>query len=331
MTGRARERRVLVAPDSFKGTMSAAEVAAAVGRGFEAAGWEVELCPLGDGGAGTGEALRAVLGGEVVEVCTHDPIGREMVGRFVVLGDGRTAVVETACASGLALLAPNERNPLLASTGGTGELIAAASRRADRVLVAVGDSATNDGGTGAIAAIGNARGIADAELVCLCDVRTPWERAAATFAPQKGASAEGVSELERRLEWIARELPRDPRGVANTGAGGGLAGGLWARLGAELVDGAAFVCDAVGLDERIGRATLVVSGEGRIDATTLEGKIVCEVARRCRDADVALHAVVGTDGSTPEIRDGLALRSVREAGDPAALEAAAAALAAEHS
>ena len=325
---RSRERAALVAPDSFKGTMDAAQVAGALARGFEREGWTAERCPLGDGGAGTGEALRAALGGEVVEVCAHDPLGREIVGAFVLLGDGRTAVVETASASGLALLAPDERDPLRASTTGTGELIVAASRRAATVLVGVGDSATNDGGTGAVSAIERGGGIGSAELTCLCDVRTPWERATATFAPQKGADAEAVAELERRLEWIAREFRRDPRGVPNSGAGGGLAGGLWAALGARLVDGAAFVCDSVGLDRRVRRASLVVSGEGRLDATTLEGKIVSEVAARCRAAEVPLHVAVGRDASTPEQREGLSLRSVVEAGDLAELEEVAARLAA---
>ena len=320
-------RRALIAPDSFKGTFAAGEVAAALARGFARAGWEAERCPLGDGGAGTAAAMRSALGGQEVEVCTHDPLGREMVGRFVLLGDGETAVVETACASGLALLKEAERDPLVASTGGTGELIVAASRRARRVLVAVGDSATNDGGTGALAAIGNAGGIGDTELICLCDVQTPWERAASTFAPQKGADAAAVAELERRLEWIAGELPRDPRGVPNSGAGGGLAGGLWARLGARLVPGAAYVCDAVELDRRIAEAAAVLTGEGRLDATTLEGKVVSEVAGRCRQAGAGLHVVVGRDASTPEIRARLGVASVVEAGEIEALERAAGAIA----
>ena len=324
----ASRRRALVAPDSFKGTMSAGEVAAALARGFARAGWEAERCPLGDGGSGTAAAMRSALGGQEVEVCTHDPLGREIVGRFVVLADGDTAVVETACASGLALLAEEERDPLLASTGGTGELIVAASRRAGRVLVAVGDSATSDGGTGALAAIGNAGGIGQTELVCLCDVRTPWERAAATFAPQKGADEAGVAELERRLAWIAGELPRDPRGSPGGGAGGGLAGGLWARLDASLVDGAAYVCDAVELDRRIAEADVVVTGEGRLDRTTLEGKVVSEVARRCRAAGAKLHVVVGSDASDAEVRDELGVAGIAEAGDPVALEAAAGRIAA---
>lgn len=321
-------RRALIAPDSFKGTLAANEVAAALARGFARAGWEAERCPLGDGGSGTAAAMRSALGGQEVEVCTHDPLGREIVGRFLLLADGETTVVETACASGLALLADEERDPLVASTGGTGELIVAAARRSTRVLVAVGDSATNDGGTGALAAIANQGGIGSTELICLCDVSTPWELATATFAPQKGADEAAVAELQRRLEWIAGELPRDPRGVPHGGAGGGLAGGLWARLGARLVDGAAYVCDAVELDRRIAEADLVLSGEGRLDRTTLEGKVVSEVARRCRAAGVPLHIVVGQDASTPEVRDALGAATISTAGDPAGLEKAASEIAA---
>ena len=321
--------RALIAPDSFKGTLTATEVALALARGFERAGWDTEACPLGDGGAGTADALRSVLGGQVVEVCTHDPIGREVIGAFTVLGDGETAVVETATASGLALLAADERDPLVTSTGGTGELLVAAARRARRILLAVGDSATNDGGTGALAAIDNGGGLGDTEVVCLCDVQTPWERAAATFAPQKGAGPEAVAELERRLEWIARELPRDPRGVACSGAGGGLAGGLWARLDARLVDGGAFVCEAAGIDARVAAADVVIGGEGRLDATTLEGKVGAQLAGRCRERGTPFHLVVGSDGSTDSIRGELGLASVREAGDAEALAAAAEAIAGE--
>lgn len=318
----------LVAPDSFKGTLAAAEVAAALARGFEEAGWSADPCPLADGGAGTAAALAAALGGERVEVAAHDPLGREIAAAFTLLGDGETAVVETAAASGLALLDVAERDPLRATTIGTGELIVAAARRARRVLVGVGDSATCDGGSGALAAIGRSGALAGKEVVCLCDVRTPWERAAATFAPQKGADRAAVAELERRLERIAGELPRDPRGVPRGGAGGGLAGGLWAACGARLVDGAAHVCDTVALDRRIGAASAVVSGEGRIDRTTLEGKVLSEVARRCRAARTPLHAVCGRDASDAELRDRLGLASVTEAGDPERLAAAGRAIAA---
>jgi glycerate kinase len=163
------------------------------------------------------------------------------------------------------------------------------------VLLAAGGSATTDGGAGAIEAIEEAGGLRGAALVVLCDVRTPFERAAERFAPQKGADQAAVARLAARLDRMARELPRDPRGVPMTGAAGGLAGGLWAHLGAHLAPGAPYVLDAIGFDDRMREARFVVTGEGRIDEQTLAGKAVGEVATRCRQAGVACHAVVGEE------------------------------------
>lgn len=237
------------------------------------------------------------------------------------------AVVETAGTIGIARIDGDERDPEAATSAGAGELILAASRRAAAVLVALGGSATNDGGAGALATIEAGGGLGDSRLVCLCDVRTPWELASETYGPQKGADSAAVRRLAARLDSLAGELPRDPRGVPMTGAAGGLAGGLWAALGAELVPGAAYVCDAVAFDERARRAGAVVTGEGRLDATTLEGKVVAEVARRCCALGIPAHAVVGSDESTEKTRSELGVASVSEAGDAAAISAAAVALA----
>lgn len=305
--------RALLAPDSFKGTLSAANVVAALASGFEEVGWEVDRCPLADGGEGTGEVLLDALGGEWREVEAHDPLGRPIRASFALVDRRRMAVVEVAAASGLNLVAEHERDPESASSAGTGELLVAAARSAGTVLLGVGGSATTDGGAGATAAIDAGGGLGAARLVCLCDVRTPWEHAASTFAPQKGAGGAEVARLSERMERLARELPRDPRGQPMTGAAGGLAGGLWARFGAELVPGAAFVLDAVGFDRRAGRATLVVTGEGRLDATTLEGKVAGEVARRCRRLGVAVHAVAGAVVDEPDLRERIGLDSVHPA------------------
>jgi glycerate 2-kinase len=310
---RGKPKGVLLAPDSFKGTLSAPEVAAAMAAPFEAGGWTVDRCPLADGGEGTAVALLETLGGRRIEAAAHDPLGRSIESSFALLRDGRTAVVETAAASGLGLLAFSERDPEATSTRGAGELIVAASRHAARVLVGIGGSATVDGGQGAIEAMAAAGGLGDAGVVCLCDVRTPWERAAETFGPQKGADAAAVARLSRGLDRLAATLPRDPRGVPMTGGAGGLAGGLWAAYGAELVDGAGFVLEAVGFDARLRGAAAVVTGEGRLDATTLDGKVVSEVARRALAAGVPTHAVVGRDASTPGERAALGLGSIREA------------------
>src|SRR4051794_27289975 len=184
-----RERPVLVAPDSLKGTFSAAQVAGAIGRGLERAGlMPPDLCPVADGGEGTLDALLTQLGGELAAADAHDPLGRPVKAHFALLEGGGTALVEMAAASGLGLVAEAERDPWAASTHGTGELIAAAVEAgADVVLVAVGGSATTDGGAGALEAIDEAGGLRGARIVVLCDVRTPFEAAAKVFGPQKGA------------------------------------------------------------------------------------------------------------------------------------------------
>ena len=274
--------------------------------------------------------LLQALGGERVAVEAHDALGRPIEAAIGVAADGETAIVETAAAIGMAQLSEAERDPERASSAGAGELIAAAARRSRSVWVALGGSATNDGGLPALAAIRDAGGLGEARLTCLCDVTTPWELASATYGPQKGADAATIERLAARLASLAAELPRDPRGTAMTGAAGGLAGGLWAALDAELVAGAAYVCDAVGFDERARAARAVVTGEGRLDATSAEGKVVGEVARRCRQLGTLVHAVVGADESTEEIRSELGLTSVSEAGDGATIRAAAAAMARRH-
>jgi len=187
----------VLAPDSFKGTLTAPQVAAALAGPLEEAGYQVDRCPLADGGEGTADALLVARGGQLVEVDAHDPLGRAFGSSFALLGDGATAVVETAAASGLALLAPGERDPERASTRGTGELIVAAARRAAEVLVGVGGSATTDGGRGALEAIAMSGGLGGARIICLCDVRTPWELAARTFGPQKGAARQRWPDFRR--------------------------------------------------------------------------------------------------------------------------------------
>ena len=314
----------LIAPDSFKGTLTASEVTEALAAGAEDGGWDVDPCPLADGGEGTAAVLLSARGGTRIPETATDPLGRSIEASWALLADGQTAVVEVAEVSGIALLSREERDPLEASSFGTGELIAAAASRAATVLVALGGSATVDGGRGAIEAVEAMGGIGSARLVCLCDVRTRWESASATFATQKGAGPAEVDELARRLEAYAGELPRDPRGLPGAGAAGGLGGGLWAAFGAELCSGAAYVCDAIGIDGRIAAAELVIGGEGRLDGTTLEGKAMAELARRCVAQRKPLVLVVGRDDSTPAIRTVLRPGAVLEAGDVVALRAASA-------
>jgi glycerate kinase len=289
---------VLVAPDAFKGTFRASEVAGAIGAGLERAGLRPpDLCPVADGGEGTLEVLLTALGGETAGAPATDPLGRPIAAAgFALIEDGGTAIVEVAEASGLHRVAEDERDAYAATSRGTGELIVAAcAAGAEVVLVAAGGSATTDGGAGAIAAIEEAGGLQGTTLVVLCDVRTPFEQAPARFGPQKGADAKTIKKLERRLLQQAGKLPRDPRGVPMTGAAGGLSGGLWAAFGARLEPGAPFVLQALDFDRRMRAARAVVVGEGRMDATTLEGKIAGEIATRARQAGVPCHAIVGAN------------------------------------
>jgi glycerate kinase len=188
------------------------------------------------------------------------------------------------------------------------------------VIVTVGGSATTDGGADALAALEEA-GV-EVRLDVLCDVRTPFEEAARVYGPQKGADAAMVEKLSRRLDRLAQRLPRDPRSEPMTGAAGGLSGGLWAGAGARLFHGASYVLDAIGFDARMRIAAFVVTGEGRIDAQTLEGKIVGEVATRCRQRGVTCHAVVGSNELDAFSQRVLDLASLTEAGTLAELEEA---------
>ena len=309
---RGSEHPALVAPDSFKGTFSAQEVATALAAGLRDAGRAAEELPVADGGEGTMDVLLAALEGERRTVEASDPLGRPVEATFALIDEGRAAIVETAQASGLGLVEEDELDAWSASTRGTGELIVAAVEAgAERVIVTVGGSATTDGGAGALEALSDA-GVR-VELDVLCDVRTPFEQAARVFAPQKGADARVVQRLEGRLDTLASTFRRDPRGRPMTGAAGGLSGGLWAKHDARLRHGASFVLDAIGFDERMRAAAFVVTGEGRLDEQTLEGKIVGEVATRCRQNGVTCHAVVGSIRLEPFEQRILDLASVTEA------------------
>src|SRR3954451_20825033 len=272
------ERPVLVAPDSFKGTFSAAQVAGAIGRGIERAGLlPPDLCPVADGGEGTLDALLPQLGGELRAVTVKGPLGAPVNTGFGLVEDGGTAIVEMAMASGLGLMP--SKDAWNASTYGTGELIAAAAQAgAAVILVAVGGSATTDGGAGAIEAIEAAGGLGGAKIVILSDVRTPFEDAPRVFGPQKGADEDMVRRLEQRLDELAQRLPRDPRGGPMTGAAGGLSGGRGAHYGAKLEAGAPFVLYAFDFDRRMLASRAVVTGEGKLDEQALQGKVIGEIS-----------------------------------------------------
>ncbi len=324
--------KILVCPDSFKGSLSAAEAAAAVARGARRAVADARIVeiPLADGGEGTVDALVRATNGQVRRVRVHDPLMREIESFYGVLGDAETAVIEMAAASGLSLLVESERNPMIASTYGTGELLASAQQAgARRIIVGIGGSATNDGGAGAMSALGarfldrNGRelppgGAALADLARIdvsgfrfpvgavavdaaCDVTNPLcgpHGASAVFGPQKGATPEMVRELDAALANYAavlkRDLGKDVADLPGAGAAGGLGAGLAAFLDARLRSGIGIVLDAVGFDDALHDADLVITGEGRLDEQTAGGKTISGVLRRASARSIPVIALAGS-------------------------------------
>ncbi|MFZ4584760.1 MAG: glycerate kinase [Acidimicrobiia bacterium] len=304
--------RAVVCPDKLKGTLSAPEAAAAMSAGLRRAGWEdVVERPLADGGEGTIDAIRAARGGQLRSARVTGPLGDPVDASWLVLADG-TAVVETARAVGLQLVT-GERDALRASSRGAGELIrAAASAGARRIVVGVGGSAMTDGGLAAVEVLGwSLRGL---DVTVACDVRTRFVDAAAAFGPQKGATAAQVQLLTRRLEQIAdqyeQRLGVEIRACEGGGAAGGLAGGL-AALGAELDSGFEAVADAVGLGEALEGAALVVTGEGRLDQSSFEGKVVGGVLEWSAEEGVAGRAVIaGQVAAGLEVPEGVVVQAL---------------------
>ena len=283
----------LCCPDKFRGTLTAPAAAAAMGRGLLEAGIEeVRELPLADGGEGTLDALVAALGGERRSAWVTGPAGDPVSAVWGLLPTG-AAVIEMAQASGLALVG-DANEPVTATTRGTGELIGIAARAgASEIIVGVGGSATVDGGLGALEALGWS--LDGLTVTVACDVRTPFLDAARIYGPQKGAGPQEVELLTRRLAEQA-ELYRvrtgvDVRRLPGAGAAGGLAGGL-AAIGAVLRPGFDVVADAVGFREALALADLVVTGEGRLDATSLAGKVVGRVLSAAATAGVRFCAVI---------------------------------------
>jgi glycerate kinase len=283
---------ILCCPDKFRGSLTAPEAAAAMCRGVERAGREGRALPLADGGEGTLDAILACSPGELRTVTVTGPDGAAVEAVWAALEDG-TGVVEMARASGLALVAHND--PLTATTRGTGELIAAAiAHGCRRVIVGVGGSATVEGGLGALEALGWSLG--GVEIVVACDVTTRFLDAPALFGPQKGASTDDVLALEARLRALAERyretLGVDVTALPGAGAAGGLAGGL-AALGARLVPGFDVVADAVGFDAALAESSAVITGEGKVDRSTLSGKVVARVLEAARRRGLAAAVVAG--------------------------------------
>lgn len=323
--------KVVVAPDKLRGSLSAREAADAIARGVLAAipDARVVRVPVADGGEGTAETLADATGGRMVPVETLDALGRPVKAAYALLGDASTAVVEMAAASGLALLGPEERRPLSASTLGTGELIRAAlDAGARKIIVGIGGSATTDGGTGMARALGarflDCEGeelspgggelgrlaridvsklddrLAAVDVWVASDVDNPLvgeQGAARVYGPQKGATPDDVDLLDSALGHYAKIVERD-LGVAveeipGAGAAGGLGAGLIAFLGAALRPGVDLVLDVVGFDRAVEGADLVFTAEGRLDGQTARGKGPAGVARRAAELGVPVVALAG--------------------------------------
>ena len=304
---RSPNARALACPASLKGVLTPVEAAAHLAAGLRRVdGVEAVELPVADGGNGTAEALHAALGGEWRTAVVSDPLGRLIAARWLAVPDG-TAVVEAAEAIGLSLVAPAERDPLRTSSAGFGELLMAiVGYRPASILACVGGTATVDGGAPLLATVG--RGLGDIPLRVACDVGNPLlgERGAArVFGPQKGADAEAVEELEVRLAAIDELAPY--RDLPGAGAGGGLGAAL-AALGGELLDGAELVLRLLAFDDHARGASLVVTGEGTVDATTFEGKAPGAVVRRCAALGVRCVLFGGV------VRKGLDARAL--SGDP---------------
>ncbi|MHB1536793.1 MAG: glycerate kinase [Acidimicrobiales bacterium] len=286
--------RVVAAPDKFRGTATAGEVAAAIAEAARRAGWECDQVPVSDGGEGFAE----VLGGAVHRLRVHGPLGELVEAEWRLLEDGRTAVVEMARASGLSLVGGAEANdPVRADTTGTGELIAAAVKAgAGRLLVGMGGSASTDGGWAALQVLEPHSRLRGVELLAACDVTTRFVDAAATFAPQKGATPAQVRLLTRRLERLVQLYQErfgvDVADVAGAGAAGGLAGGLVA-IGASVVGGFDAVAETVDLAGALEGADLVITGEGFLDEQSFHGKAVGGVAALAAEAGVAVVVIAG--------------------------------------
>lgn len=330
--------KVIVAIDSFKGCLASDEVEAVVAETIRRKypGCEVRCLPVADGGEGMLPVLVRATGGRFITADVHDPLMRPLRTRYGVLGDGKTAVIEMAEASGLPLLATQERNPMRTTSFGTGELIRHALRSGYRkLLVGIGGSATNDGGMGMLQALGFRfydqtgkelgqggmmmeqvarvdsrqveKALAEADVTVACDVQNPFcgaEGAAFVFAPQKGATPEQVVRLDEGLrhwaEVIFRTTGKDVRLLPGAGAAGGMGGALHAFLHASLQPGIELLLDAVRFNEELTDADLVITGEGRADSQTLMGKVPAGVLHRALARGVRAVLLAGQihDGQT---------------------------------
>ena len=366
------KRKIVIACDSFKGCLESGEVASAVAEGIRRVmpDAEIIISETADGGEGTGMILTQIMGGETINALVKDPICRHVKTRYGIIkhDKSKTAIIEMAQASGLTLLSKEERNPLITSTYGTGEMILdAIGKGCRRFLIGIGGSATNDGGTGMLEALGfrflDKKGkeikgccggrlgeiadidsksvsqeILDSEFIIACDVTTPFcgeEGSTKVFASQKGADDKALESLESGMQSFAAVINQkygiNLNDIPGTGAAGGLGGAFKAFLKAELKSGIDIILEAAGFDNIIKGATLVITGEGKIDFQSSRGKVIDGICRRCRAKNVPVLAIAGiiddsqyTDIATDAeyiSEDGLNTKTILKASDQMAYEA----------
>jgi len=321
--------KIVVAPDSFKGSLTAIEVSDAIEKGIREVFPEAEIIkiPMADGGDGTVQCLVNATGGKILEEKVIGPLGNEVWAFYGILGDRKTAIVEMAAASGLTLVPEGKRNPLITTTYGTGQLIKAALNQGCRkMIIGIGGSATNDGGAGMVQALGTKlldkdgeeigfgggelkkivkidiscmdKRLSDIKVLVASDVNNPLcgpQGASRIYGPQKGATPEIIEELDESLayfaELIKRDLHKDIKDIPGAGAAGGLGASLIAFLNAELRPGIEIMIEAVKLEQAIKDADLVITGEGKIDSQTIYGKAPIGVAKIAKKYNVPVVAV----------------------------------------
>ncbi|MED4212334.1 glycerate kinase [Priestia megaterium] len=330
--------KIVIAPDSFKESLTALRVCEAVEKGIRThfPDAEISKVPMADGGEGTVQSLVDATGGQIIQAKVTGPLDKEVEAFYGILGDGKTAVIEMAAASGLHHVPVDKRNPLVTTTRGTGELILKAlDHKVKHIIIGIGGSATNDGGAGMAKALGaklfDAKGaeikegggsldqltfidltnldsrLAEVKVEVACDVDNPLTGetgASAVFGPQKGATPDMVKQLDRNLAHYAaivgKEMGIHIQSVPGAGAAGGLGGGLLAFLSAELKPGVDIVIKATQLESYIKNADLVITGEGRIDGQTIYGKTPIGVAKTAKKHSVPVIAIAGSIGAGSE-------------------------------
>lgn len=331
--------KIVVAPDSFKGSLTAVEVSNAIGQGVREIFPEAEIVkiPMADGGDGTVQCLVNATGGEILKEKVTGPLGDEVLASYGILGDKKTAVIEMAEASGLTLVPENRRNPLITTTYGTGQLIKAGLDRGCRkMIIGIGGSATNDGGAGMVQALGVKlldkdgedvgfgggelkkvfridtkyldNRLSETKVLIASDVSNPLcgpKGAARVYGPQKGATLEMIKKLDESLAYFAeiikRDLNKDIKDIPGAGAAGGLGASLMAFLDAELRPGIEIIIEAVQLEKAIKDADLVITGEGKIDSQTIYGKAPIGVAKIAKKYNIPVIAVAAIIGDDADI------------------------------